>query len=400
MKRAWLRTLLPPGLLLLRALAAWALAQGRPLPVSAHEPPAPPLVRVSQVAPGPVQLTVRTHGTVTPRTESDLVAEVSGRVIWRSPAFVEGGFFASGERLFQIDRRDYENAVRRARAGLARAESEVRLADAELARARSLVERRVTSASVLDRQSSAREVATAARDESRAALDQALRDLERTDVRAPFAGRVRDKRIDVGQFVTRGQPAARLYAIDFAEVRLPVHDADLAHLDLPERHRDAPSAPPEGPPVRLRGRLAGRAHEWSGRIVRSEGEIDASSRMLHLVARVADPYGRREGRPPRPVGLFVEAEIQGRTLTDVLAVPRAAIDEAGRIQVVDAQQRLRLRPAEVLRFDGDRALLRARLSDGERLCLSRLPIATDGMPVRPFLAPEADGPLAIAKGPR
>jgi RND family efflux transporter MFP subunit len=400
MKGTWLRSLLPPALLLLGALAAWALAQGRPLPVSEREPPAPPLVRVSRPAPGPVQLKVRTHGTVTPRTESDLVAEVSGRVTWRSPAFVEGGFFESGERLFQIDRRDYDNAVRRARAGLARAESEVRLAEAELARARSLAQRAVTSASLLDRQRSAREVAIALRDESRAALDQALRDLERTDVRAPFEGRVRLKQIDVGQFVTRGQPAARLYAIDFAEVRLPVHDADLAHLELPERSRDAPSATPEGPPVRLRGRVAGRLHEWTGSIVRSEGEIDASSRMLHLVARVEDPYGRREGRPPLPVGLFVDAEIQGRTLTDVLSVPRSALDDSGRIAVVDAQQRLRLRRAEVLRYDGDRALLRARLSDGEGLCLSRLPVAIDGMPVRPLLAPDEAGPLAIAKGPR
>jgi len=399
MKGTWLRSLLPPALLLLGALAAWALAQGRPLPPSEREPSAPPLVRVSRLAPGPVQLTVRSHGTVRPRTESDLVVEVSGRLVWRSPAFVEGGFFAADERLFQIDRRDYENAVRRARAGLARAESEVRLAEAELARARSLAERSVTSASVLDRQRSAREVAIAARDESRAALDQALRDLERTDVRAPFAGRVRGKQVDVGQFVARGQPAARLYAIDFAEVRLPVHDADLAHLELMEPHRDLPNATLEGPPVRLRGRVAGRLHEWKGRIVRSEGEIDPSSRVLHLVARVEDPYGRREGRPALPVGLFVEAEIEGRTLRDVLTVPRSALDEAGRIAVVDARQRLRLRRAEVLRFDGDRALLRARLADGERLCLSRLRVATDGMPVRPFLAPDGAGPLAIAQGP-
>lgn len=375
--RAALRSFAPVVLLLAGGVAAWALSQGRPAPTIAGGERAAPRARVMSALPGAVTLSVRTHGTVEPRTESDLVPEVSGRVVWLSPALAAGGFFEADDRLLEIDRGDYENGVRRARARLARADSEVRLARAELERASTLAERKITSASMVDKQRNAEEVALAAREESRAALDQALRDLERTRLRAPFAGRVRRKSIDVGQFVARGMPVARLYAVDFAEVRLPIHDADLAFLDVPVgyRGRDDDAA---GPSVVLRGRFAGRAQEWHGEIIRTEGEIDAQSRMVHLVARVEDPYGRHDGRPPLPVGLFVEAEIRGRTLEDVLDVPRAALREGEQILVVDAESRLRRRDAQVLRLDGERALIRAPLGAGERLCLSNLEALPDG----------------------
>jgi RND family efflux transporter MFP subunit len=395
-----LRTLAPPLVLLVAALGTWWLGHGRAAPEAEPTPPAAPLVRVLDVAPGPLRLTVRAHGTVEPRTESDLVPEVSGRVTWLSPALVAGGFFEADEPLLEIDRRDYENAVRRARAELARAESEVRLSSAELERAKTLAARDITSASALDRQRNAQEVARAARESARSALDQARRDLERTRLLAPFAGRVRHENVDVGQFVTRGAPVARVYAVDFAEVRLPVPDAELAHLDLPLGYRKGRVDESTGPEVILRGRFAGRLHEWPARIVRTEGEIDARSRMLHLVARVADPYGRRDGRPPLAVGLFVEAEIQGRELQDVLRVPRAAVGEDGRILVVDARDRLRVRRAEIVRRDGESAVVRAPLAPGDRLCLSQLPGARDGDPVRPLRADAPLGALSLAGAPR
>jgi len=385
--KAWLRTVLPIVLLLLGGVTAWALSQGRPAPTTDAGDPAPPLVRVMDVEAGSAPLSVRAHGTVEPRTESDLVPEVSGRVVSLSPALAAGGFFESGELLLEIDRGDYENAVRRARAQLARTESQLRLARAELERASSLAERNVASASKLDRQRNVEEVALAAREESRSALDQALRDLERTRLRAPFEGRVRRKSVDVGQFVARGTPVARLYATDFAEIRLPIRDADLAYLDVPSGYsgRDDATA---GPNVILRGRFAGRSREWHGQIIRTEGEIDAQSRMLHLVARVEDPYGRHDGRPPLSVGLFVEAEIRGRTLEGVLDVPRAAVREGDRILVVDADDRLRRRDAEVLRLDGERALIRAPLAPGERLCLSDLRGLPEGAVIEPISVAE------------
>ena len=215
------------AILTLGAGAAWTLARGRPVPTDPRAAAAIPVVRVADAERGSHRVIVRTHGTVEPRTASDLVAEVSGRVVRISPALAAGGFFEAGETLVEIDRADYENAVRQARAARERADSELELRAAELARTLALADRNVASASALDQRRHAERIARAALEEARAALDRARRDLARTRIDAPFAGRVRSKNVDVGQFVARGTPLAQLYAVDFVEVRLPVPAAEL-----------------------------------------------------------------------------------------------------------------------------------------------------------------------------
>jgi multidrug efflux pump subunit AcrA (membrane-fusion protein) len=212
---------------------------------------------------------------------------------------------------------------------------------------------------------------------------------------------VRSKRVDVGQFVARGTSVARVYAIDFAEVRLPVRDADLAFLDLSIGYRGEED-PIDGPEVLLRARFAGRPQEWRARVVRTEGEIDATSRMLHLVARVENPYGRREDTSPLAVGLFVEAEILGRELDGVLVVPRAAVRDDGTLLIVDGEDRLRFRRSEILRNEGEEAVVRAALEPSERLCLSPVERPVDGMRVRPVVDGPGAGsqPDSLAVAPR
>jgi hypothetical protein len=145
-----------------------------------------------------------------------------------------------------------------------------------------------------------------------------VRDLERAEIVAPYAGRVRGKDVDVGQFVTVGASVATIYAVDLAEVRLPLPDEELAFLDLPLSYRGSTNQPT--PRVTLRATFAGETHEWEGRVVRTESEIDPVSRMVHVVAEVADPYapGPNPNRPPLAVGMYVEAEIEGRTVSDVV----------------------------------------------------------------------------------
>ncbi len=358
-------------------------------------------VRVLTPEPRSVQLSVRTQGTVAPRTESTLVPEVSGRVTWISPALVSGGFFAAGEVLLRLDRRESELAVSRARAALVRAESELAFASEELDRQQGLSQRKVASPSQLSAAQRARRVAKAGVDEARAALEQAQWDLERTAIIAPFQGRVRDEQVDVGQFVTRGAPVATLYATDYAEIRLPIADHQLAYLELPSMRRGSDD-PESAPRVKLHARFAGRDLQWRGRIVRTEGEIDARSRMVHVVARVEDPYGMQGGtdardQPPLAVGLFVHAEISGPTVEGVLVVPRYAMRDETTLLVVDADDRLRLREVEVLRIDRDEVLIKGALAPGERICLSPLQVVVEGMPVRP-IRDDADAVASAKSG--
>ncbi len=343
----------------------------------------PPLVRVVDVRFEDRRLTVKSQGTVNPRTESAIVPEVSGRVLWVSPSFVSGGFFEKGEVLLKIDSHDYEQAVVRARSEVANAklrlaqeEAEFRVAHAEWD---DLGKGEATPLTLREPQLENAKAGVAA---AEANVITAERNLDRTQIRAPYVGRVRQKNVDVGQFVTIGSPIGNIYAIDYAEIRLPLPDRDLAYLDLPLLFRGE-QGNQKGPKVILRANFAGGLHEWEGRIVRTEGEIDAKSRMVHAVAQVVDPYGRKDpDRPPLAAGLFVEAEIDGQQVEQVVVLPRAALRGESQVLVVDGEDRLRFRDIDPLRVTREEIVVRSGLERGERVCLSPLEAVTDGMKVR------------------
>ena len=192
-----------------------------------------------------------------------------------------------------------------------------------------------------------------------------------------------ERLVDVGEFVSRGGPLARMYATDYAEVRIPIPDDQIAHLDLPLfEYTDAERAP--GPEARLRTRFGGKDLEWKGSIVRTEGEIDPKSRMVTAVARVDDPYGRGAGlsRPPLSVGLFLEVEIMGRSVSGVVEIPRSALRGRDTVYVIGADGRLEFREVEVQKAGIETIVIRSGLEDGDRICLSPLDVATDGLRVR------------------
>jgi RND family efflux transporter MFP subunit len=305
-------------------------------------------------------------------------------VVSASDSFVEGGFFQKGEALLTVDPRDYRLAVVRTRSMVAEARLQLEQEEEEAAVARREWEdlgRGEPTDLVLRKPQMAR--ARAALEAAEADLERAEIDLERTRIRAPYQGRVLGKSVDVGQYVTPGTAVARIYAVDYAEVRLPIPDADLAYLDLPLVYRE--EGPQEsGPEVILRARFAGRRHEWKGAIVRTEGELDPKSRMVHAVARIKDPYARGEDpdRPPLAVGMFVEAEILGRSVEGVVVLPRSALRGEDRVLVVDGEDRLHYREVTILRADRETVVIRSGLEAGEQVCLSPLEAVVDGMKVR------------------
>ena len=193
----------------------------------------PPIVETKVAMPANVQMTALTHGTVKPRSQTDVIAEGSGRVIAISDELVSGGFFSKGQVLFSIDALDYEVALEQAKAGQARAVSELANASKAYARQQDLAKRRSASESQHDDALNRLRVAEATRREALARVAKATRDMARTKVTAPYDGRVRSEQLDIGQFVNRGVSVATIYATDFVEVRLPIHDEEVAFLDLP-----------------------------------------------------------------------------------------------------------------------------------------------------------------------
>jgi len=382
-----LKLLLPIAIVITGLLGAAALVATRPDIDTSPPESLVRLVRVVDVAPQTIQLRVTTHGTVAPRTESDLVPEVSGPIVWVSPSFTSGGFFEANDPLVRIDPRDYQVALELARANLARAESELERESKELERQQNLADKKIASPARLDGAVTAEQVARAMRRQARANLEKAERDLARTEIHAPFTGRIRARTADVGEFVNRGAPMARLYATDFAEIRLPISDDELAFLDLPLWYRGEETEA-KGAVVELRADFAGAEHTWEGRVVRTEGEIDAKTRMIHVIARVEDPYRRSGDRPPLAVGLFVEAQILGRETKGVVRVPRAAMRGSDQLLVADAEDRLRFRRVQVIRAGHDEVVLRSGLEPGDRVIVSSVEAAVDGMKVRPVVSHE------------
>lgn len=369
------------------AIAATLLVTG---PVVETRAPdlAAPLVRIIEADPGTLQLRVQTRGTVVPRSEGDLVPEVSGPITWISPVLVSGGFFSAGEALLRIDPRDYQAALEQAHGGFSRAESELADARSDRDRQLDLAKRKFASDAELEDAENRHRVAAATLREARASLDRAQRDLERTEIHAPYDGRVRSERVDLGQFVNRGNAIATVYAVDYAEVRLPVPDEQLAFLELPLSTRGADEAKAPGAPVLLNAQFAGKSHQWEGEIVRTEGEIDPKTRMVNVVARVEAPYARSNGRPPLSVGLFVEADILGSKVEGVSVIPRSALREGNRVLVVSDDDRLSFRDVEVVRLADDDVVIRG-LGRGTRVCISPLASPVEGMLVRIAEAKEA-----------
>ena len=301
--------------------------------------------------------------------------------------------------LLKIERREYELAITRAQAAIEQAKLRLTTEreSATIARQEWDELGKGEPSPLLFREPQIAEV-QASLAAAEAGLRQAQYDLERTVILAPFAGRVRSKQVDVGQFVQRGMAVATLYSVDVAEVKLPIPNAELEFCTLPLAYRDSTTTR-DGPTVRLTARFAGRNHVWKGRIVRTEGEIDARTRMVNAIAQVDDPYARGSstGRPPLAVGMFVQAEIDGNVVRNVAELPRTALRTDNMVYVIDSADRLRFREVNVLRRQRERVLIRAGLEDGERVCVSTLETAVNGMQVR--ATEDLDASEAEATGP-
>jgi len=343
-----------------------------------------PLVSVIPVYSKALSIPVSTRGTVTPGTEISLTSEVSGQVLSVSNHFANGGFFKKGETLIKVDDIEYQVNISRAKANVSKAKQAELQAKAEF-RARSRVKgvKRDDYASGKAQWDQAKSSLQAAKAE----LESAQLQKKRTIIKAPFDGRVRVKSVDVGQYIRPGAQLGTIYAVDVAEVRLPLSDRQLGLVDVPLRYREATES--EGTPVVLKGQYGGKTYEWMGRIVRAEGGLDEKNRLLYVVAQIEDPYARDVNQPDRPplaAGTFVEAQIAGRYHQSIFTVPRRALRNGNQLWLVDADKRLFRRQVDVLYKGKNEIYVKGGLNNGEQVVLSQLDIAVEGMQVRTKLA--------------
>lgn len=374
----------PVVIIVLAVGAIFAMGALRPEPEEAEEVSKGLAVFTEPAEVQDVSLTVAAQGEVTPRREIDLVPEVSGKVTYVDPSFTEGGFFQKGDLLVRVDDTDYRLAVTRARAAVAEAEQALtrEQAEAELARAEweDLGEGEASALTLRKPQLAQAEAALAS---ARAMLEEAQVNLRRTEIRAPFDGRVRTKMADIGQYVSPGQSLGRIFSTDTVEVRLPLTDSQLALIDLPLAFEGGEGDP--GPQVRFSTHVAGGLHEWTGRIVRTASVIDPQTRVLYAIAEVDDPYGEgADEGVPMAVGLFVDAAIEGRRIENAVMIPREALRNGEEVFVVSDNQTLDIRTPRVIHSNPQNAILAGGVEDGEQVVVSPIQTPTQGLRLEPL----------------
>ncbi|MCK5563965.1 MAG: efflux RND transporter periplasmic adaptor subunit [Planctomycetes bacterium] len=339
-----------------------------------------PLLNAITVEMQDIQMVVESFGTAQAKVQVQIIPQVSGKIVACHPDFVNGGFFSAGQSLVKIDPIDYELAVENAEAAVARSEvlvereqSEGAIAAAEWAQ---LNEGQKPSSSLVLREPQIRQ-AKAELKAATAQLEKAKLNLKRTDVSVPFNGRISQESVDIGQYIMAGQSIATVYGTDAIEIIIPLEDEEMAWFDVPFSSNG--SKP--GSKAVVMADFAGGEHTWAGRVVRTEGTVDQSSRMVNVVVEVADPFALSNGRPPLVPGMFIDVKIQGKKLTGVFRVPRYVVHNNDHVWV-EREGKLHIEKVEIIRMDIKHAYIGSGLESDDVIITSPLDTVTDKMNVR------------------
>ncbi len=327
-----------------------------------------PVVEVASVEKETLKLELPSQGMVEPARETQLAAEVAGKVVWVSEKFEAGGQFTKGEPMIRLEKADYESALAQAKATKAEAELMLATEEAQAEKAYRDWQRLGRGGKPTDLTLRKPQIASAkARIEAaKANVEKAQRDLVRTEIKADYDSRLEKISVELGSFLTPGAPVANVYAVAPFEIRLPLSLDEFALVG-------------DNPKAVLKTQAGGQTFEWNGNVVRQEGVIDRASRSVYLVAEVS----------PRPSdiaimqpGLFVQAAVEGRTIRDAVRVPLKAFYGEDRLVLVGPDNRLKFRTVNVLRRQGDEAIVTAGLDQGERICLTPIEAVIEGMEVK------------------
>ncbi|MCF7810516.1 efflux RND transporter periplasmic adaptor subunit [bacterium] len=361
--------------------------------ISRRKPPtAPPMFNkgvLAEVIAAEVQSTnavVRGFGNVKAQYEISLSAQVPGQVEWVSPDFVTGGVFSKNEPMLRIEQDDYLLAVEQAEAAVAQAEYGLAVAKANAEIAREEWETMQASNNRLNRSEDISKPnalvlhepqlkqAEAALASARATLSGAELRLDRTEITAPFNCRIKWENADPGQFIATGVGIAGLYSIEMVEIEVALPIDELAWLDIP------------GAKAVVRLTLKDETYAWHGRVDRTVGVIDPALRQAKVVVQVRNPFEKRKAHSPElSIGTFVEVEIIGIKIDDVITLPRQALRNKHKIWIASNDSTLEVREVLVKRLTTSDVLISDGIMPGEYVVVSNISGAAPGLKLQPVM---------------
>jgi|TARA_B110000914_G_scaffold156856_1_gene137882 RND family efflux transporter MFP subunit len=342
---------------------------------------APMDVNVQILTPIDYQIKIKSTGTTTPITQTVLTSEVGGEVIYRSKKFSEGSSVISGEILAKIDDTDLQLQYKNALLQLASAEVQfaVQQAEAEIAQEAWEQVGKGTAKDLTAKKPQLKQ-AKAALEVAKAQVQSAEKKLNKTEITAPYTGRIQNINIDLGSTIIPGQSVGSMYTSNEIEVTLSVKDSDLQFLDIPMDGRKL--NPDQKSIVIIKSVYRGEMQEWAGNLERVDGVIDPMTRMIKLIANFKNNF-IEETKPILPIGLFVEAEINGKQLEDIFMIPNTALTPNDELLVLNQDDTLEIRKVKVITKMKNYILVKEGMKAGERVVVSKLSIATNGMLVNP-----------------
>lgn len=442
--KEWARRLLilPPVALGI-AVLVWQLNRGA-TPEQGEIEEVSRAVRVIEVEPLDFVPRAIGHGTATPDQVWQAVAQVSGKIVEKHPDLERGHLLEAGTVILRIDPADYQLALARSEASLESAAAKlaelelseantrasreiegraVALAEEDVAREQTLLARGNISQAAVDQSEAEllnrrqrvqeldnrlrllpaeRRVLQASVALSRAQLDEARLDLERATIRMPFDGRIAEVDVEPTEFAAVGQVLVVADSIGVAEIEaqfplghiLPLVRADVVLTALSAAELAA--VPQQfGLEARVRLRTGTVTASWDARFDRIGDRIDPETRTIGIIVAVDEPYRQAipGKRPPLVKDMFVEVEVLGRPWPGVLVVPRVAVHrrpDGAVLYLADAADRLEVRPVTLGPAQDDLVIVTGGLEAGERVVVSDLIPAIEGMK----LEPEQDAALA------
>ena len=382
------RAILPLLVIVIALGLTFVLLKSRKTPKPHETPYLGPLVEVAELVKTNRQVIVSGTGSAQSRYEVGITPQVKGRVNELSPQMVAGGVFRKGELLFAIEEVDYQLAIALAQSSLAQTELELlrneNLADLARKEWHALNTDSVVEPNPLVVYEPQLKSARAQRDAAQANVEQAELNLQRTRVFAPFDCYVRSEQLEIGQFLNAGSPVATVVGTDQIEIVVPLPLDELIWLQVPRKGTQQ-----KGSLAKVELQSGGQTFQWQGAITRALGEIDPRNRMARVVVTVEEPFSPDTGdakllKDLLP-GMFVEVHLQGEELADVIAVPRGALHDNDTLWIVDDENRLHIRAVDILRRERDEVLIRSGLDASEKIVLTNLSGAAEGMLLRPQL---------------
>ncbi len=380
MKRSTLlRIILPAAIVLVALFLSALMIRMRPKPDKEEAPRVRPQVTALPAVRAVRPVRITGYGTVAAKRRVEVTPQVSGRVLAKSPRFEAGEFVAAGDTLLVIEQTDYLQARALARSNLAAARTALATAEQEARVAREEWERvhpgvQATPLALREPQVAQ---ARAAVDAAAAALDLAETNLDRCFLTAPFDGRVEASTADMGQYLRAGTPVGAVYAVDMAEITVPVPAADMAWI-----HTADPVTGQGGDQVEVHIDYAGRTVSWTGRAARLGGLVDAASRQVPVVVEIPAPFRPNDRRPAMLPGMFATVVFSSAPPPGAIAIPRDALRSDDVVWIVTPDRTLDIRPVDVAYAGVDQALITAGVEPGELVCTSNLQMAVQGMAVR------------------